>query len=64
MVATTANQPRPTAWTRRKTSPILTHGQRGEHYLHDQERRLNTVLPFLGERYPSEAPGSISEYRI
>ena len=44
--------------------PILTHGQRGEHYLHDQERRLNTVLPFLGERYLSEAPGSISEYRI
>jgi hypothetical protein len=42
----------------------LPHGQRGENYLHDQERRLNSVLPFLGDRYLSEAPGSISEYRI
>jgi hypothetical protein len=44
--------------------PILTHGQRGDHYLHDQERRLNTILPFLGERYLSKAPGAGRRLRI
>ena len=45
--------------------PILTHGQRSERYVKDQRKRLHSVvLPFLGERYLSEAPGSISEYRI
>lgn len=45
--------------------PILTHGQRGEHFLRNQTNKLDAIiLPFLGERYLSEAPGSISEYRI
>jgi len=45
--------------------PILTHGQRSERYVEDQKQRLDAViLPFLGDRYLSEAPGSISEYRI
>jgi len=44
--------------------PILTHGQRSERYVNDQKKRLAVILPFLGNRYLSEAPGSISEYRI
>ena len=45
--------------------PMLTHGERSERYVDDQKKRLDSViLPFLGDRYLSEAPGSISEYRI
>ncbi|HZO21618.1 MAG TPA: hypothetical protein VFB37_03870 [Steroidobacteraceae bacterium] len=44
--------------------PILTHGQRSERYVNDQKKKLKVILPFLGDRYLSEAPGSISEYRI
>jgi integrase len=45
--------------------PMLTHGQRSERYVNDQKKRLESViLPFLGNRYLSEAPASITEYRI
>ena len=44
---------------------MLTHGQRSERYVNDQKKRLESViLPFLGNRYLSEAPASITEYRI
>lgn len=45
--------------------PMLTAGQRNERYVNDQKKRLDSViLPFLGKRYLSEAPASITEYRI
>ena len=45
--------------------PMLTAGERSERYFNDQKKRLESViLPFLGKRYLSEAPASITEYRI
>src|SRR5581483_933754 len=45
--------------------PMLTAGQRSERYVNDQKKRLDSViLPFLGKRYLSDAPASITEYRI
>jgi integrase len=45
--------------------PILTQGQRSHKYVKDKELKLNAIiLPFLGERYLSEAPASIQEFRV
>ncbi|HTY51295.1 MAG TPA: hypothetical protein VMB48_16525 [Steroidobacteraceae bacterium] len=45
--------------------PVLTHGQRAPGYVDQKTFKLQRIiLPFLGERYLSEAPASIQEYRI
>jgi len=45
--------------------PVLTQGQRGKTYIKEQETRLNAIiLPFMAERYLSDAAAAISEFRM
>ena len=45
--------------------PVLTQGQRSKSYIKDQETRLNAIiLPFMGDRYLSDAAAAIAEFRV